>query len=52
MGPPYSPILLPPERLTALGPQWEACTAWDNYGDSGYNVFYGLDDRLRALITL
>ena len=49
MGPPYNPILLPPEQLTALDPQWEACTAWDNYGDNAYDVFYGLYDPPRAL---
>ena len=49
MGPPYNPILLPPEKLTALDPQWEACTAWDNYGDDAYDVFYGLYDPPRAL---
>ena len=36
--------LLPPEQSTALDPQWEACTAWDNYGDDAYDLFYGLYD--------
>ena len=49
MGPPYNPILLPPEQLTALDPQWEACTAWDNYGNDAYDVFWGLYDPPRAL---
>lgn len=49
MGPPYNPILLPPEQLTALDPQWEACTAWDNYGNDAYDVFFGLYDPPRAL---
>lgn len=49
MGPPYNPILLPPEQLTALDPQWEACTAWDNYGADAYDLFYGLYDPPRAL---
>lgn len=49
MGPPYNPILLPPEQLTALDPQWEACTAWDNFGNDAYDVFYGLYDPPRVL---
>ena len=49
MGPPYNPILLPPEQLTALDPQWEACTAWDNFGDNAYDVFFGLYDPPHAL---
>lgn len=49
MGPPYNPILLPPEQLTALDPEWEACTSWDNFGDNAYDVFYGLYDPPRVL---
>lgn len=49
MGPPYNPILLPPTQLTALDPEWEACTAWETYGDNAYAVFFGLYDPPRAL---
>lgn len=49
MGPPYNPILLPPAQLTALDPEWGACTAWDSYGDNAYDVFFGLYDPPRAL---
>lgn len=37
-GPPYNPVLLPPPQLTALDPEWQACTLWRNldndYGDA------------------
>ena len=49
MGPPYNPILLPPNQLTALDPEWEACTAWETYGDDAYALFFGLYDPPRAL---
>lgn len=49
MGPPYNPILLPPKQLTALDPEWEACTAWDKYGDNAYDLFYGLYDPPHVL---
>ena len=51
IGPPYNPILLPPAQLTALDPDWEACTAWDQYGENAYDLFYGLYDPPRALNT-
>ena len=38
LGPPYNPVLLPPAQLTALDPEWQACTLWRNldndYGDA------------------
>lgn len=49
MGPPYNPILLPPDQLTALDPEWQACTSWDLYGDNAYDVFFGLYDPPRVL---
>ncbi len=51
IGPPYNPILLPPAQLTALDPDWEACTAWDEYGENAYDLFYGLYDPPRVLNT-
>ncbi len=51
IGPPYNPILLPPAQLTALDPDWEACTAWDDYGENAYDLLYGLYDPPRVLNT-
>jgi len=31
--------------LTALDPEWGACTAWDSYGDNAYDVFLGYTIR-------
>ena len=49
MGPPYNPILLPPKQLTALDPEWQACTSWDAYGDNAYDLIFGLYDPPRVL---
>ena len=32
IGPPYNPVLLPPEELLSLDPEWRACT-WYTDGD-------------------
>jgi hypothetical protein len=48
-GPPYNPIVLPPKQLTALDPEWEACTSWDNYGENAYDLEFGLYDPPRVL---
>ena len=49
VGSPYNPIVLPPKQLTALDPEWEACTAWDNYGDNAYDLAFGLYDPPRVM---
>ena len=49
MGAPYNPILLPPKEVTALDPEWEACTSWDYYGDYVGDDFFGMYDPPRAL---
>ncbi|KAL2040689.1 hypothetical protein N7G274_006668 [Stereocaulon virgatum] len=49
MGPPYNPVLLPPQQLTALDPEWQACTSWDAYSDNAYDVIFGLYDPPRVL---
>ena len=51
IGPPYNPILLPPAQLTALDPDWEACTAWDDGGENAYDLFFGFYDPPRVLNT-
>ena len=53
LGPPYNPILLPPPHLTALDPEWQACTAWRNldndYGDALVEGLGYIYDPPRAL---
>ena len=53
LGPPYNPILLPPPQLTALDPEWQACTLWRNldndYGDAIYEGLGYAYDPPRAL---
>ena len=49
-GPPYNPILLPPPQLTALDPEWQACTSWRTFGADAYAGYLGLIyDPPRAL---
>ena len=52
-GPPYNPALLPPPQLTALDPEWQACTSWRNldndYGDALIEGFGYIFDPPRAL---
>ena len=47
IGPPYNPILLPPNELLSLDPEWMACT-WNTAGDFA-SFSYGLFDPPRVL---
>ena len=53
IGPPYNPIILPPPQLTALDPEWQACTLWRNldndYGDAIDDGLGYIFDPPRAL---
>ena len=40
MGPPFNPILLPPQDLSNLDPDWQACTTWGNHGEVKFRLFF------------
>ena len=48
IGAPYNPIIMPPQELINLDPEWKSCTEWYSQGVfAGFS--YGLFDPPRAL---